>query len=219
MGVSAPVTVRLARMHAPVSVLGPGRRVGIWLQGCSLGCRGCMSRDTWAADGGTTTTVDRLVEAAVEAVEHHQLTGVTISGGEPFEQPEALHALAVGLRAALAQRAPDQVDLLVYSGWSWERLLAHHEPVVRSFDAIVTDPFVDGAPTDAPWVGSANQRLIVLDERVADRYATVPPRRLQVGIDDSGLWILGIPRRGDLQRLEQQLHARGVDLGEASWRP
>ena len=45
--------IGLNRVHFPVTALGPGRRVGIWLQGCSIRCPGCMSLDTWAPAAAT----------------------------------------------------------------------------------------------------------------------------------------------------------------------
>ncbi len=44
------MNILLNKAHFPVTVLGPGRRIGIWLQGCSIGCAGCISQDTWEAD-------------------------------------------------------------------------------------------------------------------------------------------------------------------------
>ena len=39
--------IYLNKAHYPVTTLGPGRRIGLWLQGCTLACPGCVSRDTW----------------------------------------------------------------------------------------------------------------------------------------------------------------------------
>jgi len=85
----------LSRMHFPVTTLGFGRRVGIWFQGCSIQCPGCVSRDTWAFGRGETS-----VESACETIDPwlKEADGVTISGGEPFDQPMALAALLGWLR-------------------------------------------------------------------------------------------------------------------------
>ena len=48
--------VGVSRLHFPVTTLGPGRRAAIWLQGCSIHCRGCVSRDTWAPAASMTGT-------------------------------------------------------------------------------------------------------------------------------------------------------------------
>ena len=85
--------IHVAKVHVPVTALGPGRRVGIWLQGCSIGCRECVSQDTWPSSIGETSVAALLpgVTAALRA--DATLTGVTISGGEPLEQAVALAEL------------------------------------------------------------------------------------------------------------------------------
>jgi anaerobic ribonucleoside-triphosphate reductase activating protein len=38
-------------------------------------------------------------------------------------------------------------------------------------------------------------------------------------VADGQVWMIGIPRRGDLQRLESALRDNGITLQEVSWRP
>lgn len=207
--------LRLARIHAPVTTLGPGRRVGIWFQGCSRGCEGCMSRDTWPIDGGTSSSVEAVAAAVSSAVAAMDLDGVTVSGGEPFEQPEAFECLLECLRS----RLDDHVDLLAYSGLRWERLRDGYGHILRLLDAVIADPFMAHLPTESAWRGSSNQRLVMQNSRFAVRYESPSPQRsLQLAVDDGGLWVLGIPRRGDLERLERHLSEMGVELDEVSWR-
>ena len=83
----AGMSINLNRLHFPVTTLGYGQRVAIWMQGCSLHCPGCVSRDTWEHGQGQleftalTTTLESWLP---------QADGLTVSGGEPFEQPLAL---------------------------------------------------------------------------------------------------------------------------------
>src|SRR4051812_41543155 len=88
--------IRLNKAHFPVSSLGPGRRIGIWFQGCSIGCPGCISQDTWEADESSLVDLTVVLDWC-----RHQIQGcpegVTISGGEPFEQAAALVTLLDGL--------------------------------------------------------------------------------------------------------------------------
>lgn len=176
-----------------------------------------MSKDTWNAVDGHAVDVDDVVDAAVAAFREEALQGVTVSGGEPFEQPEALLALLVAIRHALPE-----ADCLVYSGLTYEHLERQYADVLAEIDALMSDPFVGARPTEAAWRGSANQRLTLLTdtgrERFADAQQEVNAPRLQVGSDDAGLWITGIPRRGDLERLESQLAERGLVLQDVSWR-
>ena len=68
----------------------------MWFQGCSIRCRGCVSRDTWEFRGDAWVEVDRLV-AWIHSLDRDRLDGVTVSGGEPFDQPDALAALLDGI--------------------------------------------------------------------------------------------------------------------------
>jgi anaerobic ribonucleoside-triphosphate reductase activating protein len=208
------VDLNLARIHYPVTVLGPGRRIGVWFQGCTIGCSGCMSRDTWDPDAGDSIDTSRLCQLILDAAAAERLDGVTLSGGEPFQQPVALRELLVALR----DRWP-AVDVLAYSGYPLARLQREHPGILRLLDAVIAEPFMRGRATDLPWRGSANQSLTLLSPAAVGRYedATASPRRLQVGADDESLWVVGIPRRGDLERMRRTLADKGLTLEGVSW--
>jgi len=103
-------SIALSRIHFPVTTLGPGRRIGIWLQGCSIRCPGCISMDTWAPGRGITT-IDDVVSAIAQWIP--TADGITISGGEPFDQPVALMELLGRLRSLT------EADVLVFTGHPW----------------------------------------------------------------------------------------------------
>ena len=54
--------MRLSRLHHPVTTLGPGRRAGIWFQGCTIRCPGCMSVDTWPRRPERNVTVTSVLD-------------------------------------------------------------------------------------------------------------------------------------------------------------
>ena len=212
--------ISINKAHFPVTVLGPGRRIGIWLQGCSIGCKGCLSRDTWARDAARDMPVASLL-AWCEATSAGVLDGVTISGGEPFEQPAALAELLRGLSRWRERQGLD-FDLLCYSGYPLARLRQRHAPLLAQLDGVISEPFVDAQPSTHPWFGSANQRLTALSARGAERYGAVPAapgKQMQVLVDGQRVWYVGVPARGDLVRLEALCRARGMDFAQVSWRP
>jgi len=214
-------TVRLNKAHYPVTTLGPGRRIGLWLQGCPLACPGCVSQDTWACSDDQVLPLPLLL-AWCQEVALTGLDGVTISGGEPFAQPEALLALLEALRDWREVMGLN-FDLLCYSGLPWRRLQQEFAPILALLDAIIPEPFQAQRPTRLIWRGSANQPLIPLSPLGQERYAPyrsleVERRPFQVVVDDERVWGIGIPGPGDLERLEQQCAERGVQLGEMSWR-
>jgi len=213
-------SVRLAKLHHPVTALGPGVRAGIWFQGCTLACSGCLSRDTWEADESLRIPVSSVLEWVAGLP---GLDGVTISGGEPFQQPQALRELLEGLREWRSSRS---LDILVYSGYVISRLSRNQESrdILKLCDAVVTGPYVERLNDGSPLRGSANQQLVPLSPLGRRRYGSdeMDGRRMQVCVEDGAegrrVYYIGIPRRGDMDRLSAVLDGAGVRAGEASWR-
>ena len=206
---------RIESLQWPVTVLGFGARIGIWFQGCSIGCPGCCARHTWDPDEGTSVAVDAVLEW-VRGLPLDEVDGVTITGGEPFEQPEALRELATGLRREV--RFARAIDVLCYSGYPWRRLRTRHAGILSLLDVVVTGPYVEKLPPR--WLrGSSNQVIHPLSELGRERYPDVPsrPNGLQVVPSGDSVRIVGIPDRGDLDRMEGKLAEVGVTLGQTSW--
>lgn len=204
---STNLPISLSRIHFPVSALGPGRRVGVWFQGCSIRCPGCISADTWAATKPSSTVDDVL--AAIRPW-FATADGITISGGEPFDQVGALEVLLRGLRAESSG------DILVFSGYPLEALQAHLSRMSGLIDAIVSDPFERTATQSLRLRGSDNQRLTFLTELGRQCFTAYEAsrddrdRRLDVSFDDAGaVWFAGIPDRDDFVRLNAWLTSRG----------
>ncbi len=211
---------RISRVHHPVTALGPGTRAGIWFQGCSIGCDGCMSRDTWDKEAGVEAEVSELV-GWVQSLPDAELDGVTISGGEPFEQPEALDQLLDGI-GSCARRASGELDVLCYSGFAHRRLRRFYPGLLAKVDALVAGPYVRSRPTNLIWRGSANQEIVTLTELGRARYQEfvgLEPARtpIQVSVEPDVVRYVGVPRSGDMARLETRLAELGIELGASSW--
>lgn len=194
-------------MHFPVTTLGPGQRLGIWFQGCSIRCSGCISADTWGP-GRTVVDVASLLKQVAPWLD--QADGVTISGGEPFDQFDALLQMLVGLRQRTA------ADILVYSGHPLETLQPMLDQARDLIDAVISDPYLEQADQSLALRGSDNQRLTLLTalgrSRLAglERASTPADKALDLMFDATGtVWMAGIPRRGDLLRLRELLRAQG----------
>jgi len=199
--------LQLSRVHFPVTTLGPGQRLGIWFQGCSIRCSGCISADTWGP-GRTVVDVASLLEQVAPWLD--QADGVTISGGEPFDQFDALLQMLVGLRQRTA------ADILVYSGHPLETLQPMLDQARDLIDAVISDPYLEQADQSLALRGSDNQRLTLLTalgrSRLAglERASTPADKALDLMFDATGtVWMAGIPRRGDLLRLRELLRAQG----------
>lgn len=214
--------MRVSRTHFPVLALGPGTRLGVWVQGCPLACRGCMALDTWDAAAGTEVGVDALVHRWQEAVAAGA-TGLTVSGGEPLAQPLALAAFLDEV-ARLRVGSGLEHDILLYTGHELDELDDEQQRAITHADVLVTGRFRAGEPTDLLWRGSANQSMVLRTELGRRRYGALTDARpadppMQVQVDSGGAWLVGVPRRGALQRLDASLRAAGLSTGPVTWRP
>ncbi|MGW7424928.1 4Fe-4S single cluster domain-containing protein [Streptomyces sp. NPDC054813] len=217
--------LRVSQVLGPVTALGPGRRLGVWVQGCPLACAGCMSRQTWDPRGGHDVEVEWLARLWRRSLAEGY-DGLTVSGGEPLEQPTALAALLDAAdRVRLAAGRAD-ADLLVYTGWEDAEIAASPEAtaVLDRADAVITGRYRVAEPTSLVWRGSANQRLIPRTSLGSRRYGphlrrTADRPELQIQVTDRAVHIVGVPRPGELSALERDLSARGVTFRENTWRP
>ncbi|MDR2365609.1 MAG: radical SAM protein [Zoogloeaceae bacterium] len=219
---AASFSLRLNKAHYPVTVLGHGRRIGVWFQGCRIRCKGCVSQDTWDETAGAWVRVaDMLTWCRQKGKEG--VDGVTISGGEPFDQPQALNALLDGIHR-WRRRENLALDVFCYSGYPFSTLQARHGALLKKLDALAPEPYVDALPEGGCWRGSANQPLLPLSPLGKARYGdpakwpSVNEKRLQVSVEGGRVWMIGIPARGDMAALEDLCARRGLHMSAVSWR-
>ena len=213
--------IQLNKAHFPVTTLGYGRRLGLWVQGCSIGCKGCVSQDTWDADGGWAVDVAEVL-AWCDSSRKHEIDGITISGGEPFEQAPALKKLLDALDA-WRQQLERPFDMLCYSGLPLGKIEQRHADILASLDVLIPEPYVARRTGAGPWRGSSNQPLVPLTPLGRVRYGdetqdAEDAPRIQVSLEHGAAWFIGIPKLGDLDKLEEYARARGVVLEDVSWR-
>lgn len=151
-------TIRLFGTAVDSIVDGPGLRYAVFVQGCPHGCDGCHNPGSHDAQGGYEVGIADLVRDIDKA---RSCTGVTISGGEPFMQPEALHELVCSLNAH------GHHDIWVYTGYTLEALQAMHDAriddVLCRISTLVDGQYIKELRSlSIPWRGSTNQRIINL---------------------------------------------------------
>lgn len=205
--VRLPLTIDVAGWAYPVEGLGPGRRVCLWVRGCTQRCPWCISPELW--EPGIPTAITAV--AGELAAPLARGAGLTISGGEPFDQPREVRQLILAVRAIAGD-----VEVLVYTGYSLESLLDNRpasttssaaKRLIECIDIVIDGPYVASAGDGLRWRGSDNQRVHLLTTRVQRHAAESQrpwsgPRPLRVQrIAGSEYRVVGIPRRGDLEQL------------------
>jgi anaerobic ribonucleoside-triphosphate reductase activating protein len=161
--------------------------------------------ETWESSDYFRVTLEDLTEGIAEWVS--QADGITISGGEPFDQPDALFAL---LRWFEECRRPSQ-DVLVYSGYPAQRIHRQFGANTGAIDALISEPFVANMPDDRAFVGSRNQRFDLLTALGRARYADMSTFDRAIGVDvrDGIVLLAGVAARGDLSKLAEAMAADG----------
>ena len=147
------ITLRVAGIIEESIVDGPGLRFVLFLQGCRMHCKGCQNPQTWDFEGGTLVSAQEILERMQGDPLVH---GITFSGGEPFEQAEALAPLA----AELKHRG---YHLMAFSGYTFEQLLQKDgcRELLSLLDLLVDGPFVEEQKSlELRFRGSRNQRIL-----------------------------------------------------------
>ncbi len=213
--------IEISRAHFPVTTLGPGRRIGIWFQGCSIGCAECVSRDTWVRDSSKAIAVTTVLNWC-KSVTPDGPDGVTISGGEPFDQPDGLFKLLNGL-ATWREKLNTRFDFLCYSGYRYKRLVAEHSTILSKLDGLIPEPFLANRSPGQRWRGSTNQPLIplsALGDTIYRRHiAEGPNDEFQIVTQNRQIWLIGIPSRGKMDKFSEACAQRGLVLKSVSWTP
>lgn len=152
--------LNLHHIAYPIRSLGPGLRVGVWFAGCRRNCPGCMSPELQPPESGRLVAVERLAGRLLDI--DAPLAGVTISGGEPLDQPAALTELLSGLACARPEWS-----VILYTGYVMSEIEEDPERahVLRMADALIAGPFDAASPQRHPLAGSGNQQVMALTER------------------------------------------------------
>ena len=143
---------------------GPGRRAVVWVQGCTIGCKGCFNVHTHPHRPVHLVPPQDLVDwvATLDVIE-----GVTVSGGEPFEQAEAVAEFLEGVRSL-------GLSTLVFSGYPAQLLFDSQDAGVQHLlgliDLLCTGPYIEKLHSESLlWRGSSNKELSYLTDRYSPR--------------------------------------------------
>ena len=162
--------------------------------------------DTWSV--GSEDYVD--VEEVGRAFSRWpKADGVTISGGEPFQQPEALEKLL------LLSRKHYSGDILVFSGFEFLDLEKNFSTLISMVDVLVAGPYLAKAGSSLALRGADNQTIHLLSQLGKDRYPSdlktlkENAKIFDIGLTQNGFSLAGIPGKGAMSALRKNLATRG----------
>ena len=149
-------SIWLYRLYHNSVVDGPGRRSVVQVSGCSIRCQGCFVPQTHRRENGSLTPIHSIVDEIIAKRDVHD--GVTILGGEPFDQPSPVAELVSRLKR-------HGLHITIYSGYTLEALIGRKDPnidfVLTHIDLLIDGPFLSQLGQNAgEYRGSQNQKLI-----------------------------------------------------------
>ncbi|MBK8464899.1 MAG: radical SAM protein [Chloracidobacterium sp.] len=198
---------QLNKIQYPVYNLGPGKRIGIWVQGCNLGCSGCVNKTTWNKHAGQSIPVLDVFNwaASLEA----DYDGITISGGEPFQQYESL------ITFLHLVKSRTKYDTYCYSGYYLDEieLLFPDKLFCRYLDFLVDGRYIRTRHEDKNQKGSSNQTLYkFIDGRPVKQKALLSSNKWSVHVNKSNrIYMAGIPKKLDLAEICIKLRDVGIE--------
>ena len=141
--------MKIHRIIEGTYVNGPGFRLGVWVQGCNRNCLGCFNKDACEATGGFYMSVMEILELLKNQI----YDGISISGGEPFNQKSELKVL-------LKEVKKMGLGTLVFTGFTYEEIC--NTEAIKYCDYLIDGPFIKEIPPVCKYTGSGNQRFLKL---------------------------------------------------------
>lgn len=138
---------------------GPGKRVVLWVQGCSLHCDGCTNEHLWDKNGGKDISAEELVRLCL----HDEIEGITLHGGEPAEQIDSLLPAIKTIHDA-------KKSVILFTGYEIEEFTAENQKEFLIYcDLIICGRFdIKKLNRYLHFRGSDNQRIIKNTNRFKD---------------------------------------------------
>jgi anaerobic ribonucleoside-triphosphate reductase activating protein len=204
--------LRLNRIIYPVYNLGPGARIALWMQGCKIHCKGCINPELHDCKAGRQVEVASLVLAFSKIIT--PFDGITITGGEPFDQYEALIAFC-----AFAKKITG-IHIFVYSGYTLTQLFQKFpdRTFLKYIDLLKAGPYINNLNENEYFRGSTNQQLYSFESDKSGKIKfSVKPfsetvNKWSAGIDENhNIFLTGIPGKNDMKILTEKLNCTGIN--------
>jgi anaerobic ribonucleoside-triphosphate reductase activating protein len=183
--------LNIAAVCPATQCLGPGMRAVVWVQGCLINCPGCIAPDWMAIRPAHLVDVDLL---AKNLMKNSEITGITLSGGEPM-----LQALAMVQFLHQVKLIRD-VNVICFTGYRLQQLMSH-PPVPGVFelldelDVLIDGPYLAGRNVNIGLKGSANQKIHYITNRLRNFNLDDQPRKAEIYIEDGQAFLVGVPPR------------------------
>ena len=186
--------VRVYKILKKSRVEGPKTRYCIWFQGCSKHCKGCWAKATWDFNAGKEIDVEEIIQ---DIKKMKNIDGITLLGGEPFEQAEALKYICENTKKL-------GLSVICFTGNKIEELRKTHNNILNYIDLLIDGEFIEEEKDySRPWVGSRNQRYHFLTNKFSEEEIKQYKNKIEINIEKNGsIFMNGM---GDFEKVIKEL--------------
>lgn len=200
--------INVAATYKGTRALGPGSRSVIWVQGCPFHCPGCIAPDWIPIRTSRLATPEELLN---ELLDDPEISGLTLSGGEPFLQATALAHLA------LLARKRREINIICFTGYDLSTLQKMPpEPgaklLLDQIDVLIDGLYIQDQNDNRGMRGSANQKIHYLTGRLRDFDFESQSRQAEIYVKDGAIWLVGVPPRGIDLNILQSIRKAGKNV-------
>lgn len=179
------------RVLYPITTLGPGNRIALWVSGCKKHCKKCANPELWERQEYQKITPKKLAKA-INSMIGYDIDGITITGGEPFDQAAEL--------CEIIDELPEKIDVLIFTGYKYNELLEREDAkeLLSRVDVLIDGEYVDELNDNQSALrGSVNQHIWYLNKDAQLKYEEylAEGRKIQNFVYDYEISSIGIHNR------------------------
>ncbi len=166
-------------------VNGPGLRFVLWTQGCSKGCKNCFNPETWSFEKYKLLTPLEIFEL----IKNSNVSGVTITGGDPLEQPEELLELLILLESLNLSNG-----IILFTGFTIDEI--NKDFLLRKslnyIDVLIDGRFEKDQRISSSLRGSENQNIIYFSSKIKEEELNID-QEVEVCLEGDKISVTGFP--------------------------
>jgi len=160
MGISENILLNVADVVVGSYTNGPGKRIVIWVQGCTINCKGCFNEELQPHVARHLVDPELFAIKIVDLCKDNKCEGVTLSGGEPFQQSKALTKF-------LSIIKDNGLTITCFSGYNSIALLNSNDTHVKSslenVDVLIAGEFkITNKYSNRTWYENPDKYIVFL---------------------------------------------------------
>lgn len=186
---------------------GPGRRLVLWLQGCTLACKGCFNPHLWAHKPNKLLEVGDLSKYLIDKMREFDCEGITLSGGEPFQQAKASVKLIEKIKT-------HNYSIVIYTGFSSRELRNSNNPSIERLlelsDILIAGRYREIVTEARTWDENKDKELIFKNKSKA--LNNFEPANVEFILSMDNLLVTGFPSEEEINELKDFSKLYAIEL-------